>query len=95
LGRESSSSATCVLTWNRGDREETGKFLQSSLAKAGGERKVFADDAEARLHELADGIPRAVSSLAELALLAGAGNQLPMVDVMTVESVYHELVAGR
>lgn len=70
---------------------DTEGFLNSSLAQAGGQPSVFADPAVARLHELSRGIPRRVSRLADLALLAAAGNQLEQIDAEVVESVYHEL----
>jgi hypothetical protein len=44
-----------------------------------------------RLHDLCDGIPRRVNQLANLALLAGAGRKLTLIDTDTVDSVYHEL----
>jgi len=71
--------------------EDTGNFLKSSLAQAGREEPVFAEDAVVRLHELAHGVPRRVTQLADLALAAGAGGHLDAVDAETVEAVYHEL----
>jgi type II secretory pathway predicted ATPase ExeA len=47
-----------------------------------------------RLHELAHGIPRRVSQLADLALLAGAGRNLDQIDAEVVETVYQELGVG-
>jgi hypothetical protein len=44
-----------------------------------------------RIHELSDGIPRRVKQLAELALLAAAGQELRMIDAETVEGAYYEL----
>ena len=35
--------------------------------------------------------PRSISQLADLALLAGAGQSLDRIDVATVEGVYYEL----
>jgi general secretion pathway protein A len=74
--------------WQPGDTED---FLNHSLAQAGRNEPVFASPAVARLHELAQGIPRRISQLADLALLAGAGRNLDQIDVDTVDSVYHEL----
>jgi type II secretory pathway predicted ATPase ExeA len=73
------------------DATETEQFLKSSLTQAGCEMDVFAEDAIARLHELSCGIPRRVTQLADLALLAAAGRELPQVDAEVVESAYHEL----
>jgi general secretion pathway protein A len=73
------------------DEAETAKFLQCSLAEAGRKTPAFAASAVARLHELAGGNPRRVSQLADLSLLAGAGGNLPLIDIDVVESVYQEL----
>lgn len=73
------------------EKSDTGDFLKASLARAGRESLVFPDPAVTRLHELSRGIPRRVSQLADLALLAGAGAHLEQIDADVVESVYHEL----
>jgi len=70
---------------------DTRQFLAQSLAQAGRQTPVFADSAVTRLHELSQGIPRRVSQLADLALAAGAGRELPEIDAEVVESVYREL----
>jgi hypothetical protein len=43
------------------------------------------------IHRLAEGVPRRVKQLADMALVAGAGSELELVDVDVVESVFHEL----
>ena len=71
--------------------EDTVDYLQTSLRAAGSRNPVFLHEASVRLHELADGVPRHVNHLAELALLAGAGRQLKHIDRDTVDAVYEEL----
>jgi type II secretory pathway predicted ATPase ExeA len=71
--------------------DETHQFLQQSLARAGANREVFTPDAARLLHELAGGVPRQIVRLAELALVAGAGQQLERIDTGTLESVAAEL----
>jgi hypothetical protein len=44
-----------------------------------------------RLQDLSFGIPRRVNQLADLSLLAAAGEGLRLVDAATVEAVCHEL----
>jgi type II secretory pathway predicted ATPase ExeA len=78
-----------VEPWEPSD---TQGFLHSSLAQAGCQSPVFADPAVARLHELSHGIPRRISQLADLALLAGAGRNLEQIDADLVDSVYQELL---
>jgi type II secretory pathway predicted ATPase ExeA len=71
--------------------DDTEHYVETVLAQAGRKTPVFAPPALHRLHELAQGVPRRISQLADLALLAGAGRSLNQIDVDTVESVYHEL----
>ena len=52
---------------------------------------IFAEPAVARLHELSHGIPRRITQLADLSLVAGAGERLAEIDADVVEAVYHEL----
>ena len=77
-----------VAPW---EPDDTENYLKASLARAGRQAPLFAEPAVERLHQLAQGIPRRISQLADLALLAGAGRQLDRIDADTVESVYHEL----
>ncbi|MCE5266626.1 MAG: AAA family ATPase [Planctomycetaceae bacterium] len=70
---------------------DTAEFVGSALSRAGCSSPVFAEPALDRLHKLAHGIPRRVSQLADLSLLAGAGTDLEQIDAGVVESVCHEL----
>jgi len=79
-----------VEPWEQADTED---FVKTSLAQAGQSAALFAEPAVARLHELSHGIPRRVSQLADLALLAGAGQNLQQIDAGVVEAVYQELAA--
>jgi general secretion pathway protein A len=77
-----------VDPWEPGDTEH---YVAASLAQAGRQSPVFDEPAVARLHELSHGIPRRVSQLADLSLLAGAGANLQHIDVGIVDSVCQEL----
>jgi type II secretory pathway predicted ATPase ExeA len=77
-----------LAPWND---EETRDYLTSSLASAGRVQPAFDEAATRRLVELSGGIPRRVNRLAELALVAGAGQQLARIDRRTVEAVMEEL----
>ena len=71
--------------------DDTENYLKASLARAGRQAPVFVEPAIERLHQLAQGIPRRITQLADLALLAGAGRELDHIDAETIESVYREL----
>lgn len=73
------------------ESDDTTAFVRQSLALAGRTAPLFTDAALSRLHLLADGIPRRVKQLADLALLAGAGGNLAQIEPDTLEAVYHEL----
>lgn len=73
------------------DLTDTHSYLTHCLARAGRAQSAFAEDAVMRIHELSEGIVRRVALLADLSLLAAAAQQLPLVDVHTVETVYEEL----
>lgn len=81
-----------VETWEAADIRD---FLHTSLARAGreGGREVFDESAVTRLRELTEGVPRRVSQLAELALVAGAGRRLEQIDAETLDAVFQELCA--
>jgi len=70
---------------------DTIHFVESALQKAGRTTPVFAEPAIEKLHQLAQGVPRRVSQLADLALVAGAGRNLDSIDADTVDSVCQEL----
>jgi general secretion pathway protein A len=73
------------------EEADTAAFVTEALARSGRNEPAFDNRALARLHELALGIPRHVGQLAELALVAGAGETLRRIDADTIEAVYQEL----
>ncbi|MBI2825433.1 MAG: hypothetical protein HYX69_12170 [Planctomycetia bacterium] len=77
-----------LFAWSAADTEQ---YLVDSLARAGRTRPAFAAEAVELLAALSGGIPRNVVQLADLALLAAAGQELELVDAHTVQSVHDEL----
>jgi type II secretory pathway predicted ATPase ExeA len=71
--------------------EDTAAFIKSALSQAGRSTPIFSEQAMRRLFELSGGIPRRVKQLADLALLAGAGQNLVQIEAETIESVFQEL----
>ncbi|HEX3654993.1 MAG TPA: AAA family ATPase [Pirellulales bacterium] len=70
---------------------DTQGYVAHVLRQAGRSRPAFDAQAIERLHELAGGVPRQINQLGELSLVAGAGQQLNLVDMHTVETVSDEL----
>lgn len=91
LGRRLLELAELRIDLEPWQADDTAGFLRTAIAVAGGRRDAFHPAAQARIHELTDGVPRRVKQLAELALLAAAAQHLPLVDAETVEDVYYEL----
>jgi general secretion pathway protein A len=73
------------------EQPDTENFLNHSLRQAGQNTPLFSEPAIVRLQELTGGNPRCVSRLADLALVAGAGEELAQIDVEVVDSVSREL----
>ncbi len=73
------------------EENDSAEFIRRSLQAAGCSPTVFDQRAVARLHELSQGVPRRLSKLAHLSLLAGAGQQAERIDADLVEAVQQEL----
>jgi len=74
---------------------ETREYLETSLARAGRQQPAFSDASVRRLFELSGGAVRKVNQLAQLALLAGAGQKLVQIDADTIDAVHEELSVVR
>jgi general secretion pathway protein A len=73
------------------DAEETTAFVSQTLQQAGRKQPAFDAAALDRLYQLTRGIPRRVSQLADLALLAGAGTGRERIDADTIDAAWQEL----
>jgi general secretion pathway protein A len=65
--------------------------LFNSLRQAVRQDTPFNTDAVRPLHQLCGGVPRRITKLANLALLAGAGRNVQRIDAETIENAWHEL----
>lgn len=74
--------------------DETAAHVAQCLYRSGSAQPIFTDEAIAVLHELSGGIPRKVDQIAQLALLAGAGQELEEIDAVTLAEAYQELGVG-
>ena len=70
--------------------EETLAYVRHRLAVAGAPRPIFTDEAIARLHAAAGGIPRLVNQLATQALLEGMARGADGIGADVVEAVAAE-----
>jgi len=70
---------------------DTQGYVAHVLRQAGRNGPAFEAAALNRLHELAGGVPRQINQLGELALVAGAGQRLDLVDLHTIETISDEL----
>ena len=74
--------------WASTDARE---FVETMLGRVGAQSPIFTPDALGRLHELGGGNPRRTKQLVDLALLAGAGQNVQKIDVGTINAVHEEL----
>jgi type II secretory pathway predicted ATPase ExeA len=77
-----------LLPWSE---DEMAAHVAQRLFQCGSPTPIFTDEAITALHELSGGIPRKVEQIAQLALLAGAGQQLPEIDAETLVNAYEQL----
>ncbi len=62
------------------DVQQTREYVRYALSRCGGSTTIFTDAAIMRLTEMSKGIPRRISQLADLALIAGAVSQVNRID---------------
>jgi type II secretory pathway predicted ATPase ExeA len=70
--------------------EESAFYVLGRLASAGARRPLFDPEALAELHRLADGLPRRLNLLADLALLIAYADERDRPDVSAVEIAARE-----
>jgi type II secretory pathway predicted ATPase ExeA len=73
------------------DLAESAAYLRHHLGLAGRTDALFADDAVARLHRVANGLPRALNNAAVAALVAAAADGKALVDDACAKRAVAEL----
>jgi type II secretory pathway predicted ATPase ExeA len=73
------------------DLNDTISYLKHHLALAGRTDPIFADDATARLHRAANGLPRQLNNAATAALIAAATADTKIVDDTAARKATAEL----
>jgi general secretion pathway protein A len=71
--------------------EQTGLYIEQLTKWAGRNEPAFTADAIERIYELTGGVPRQINRVCDLALVAGATEELDRVTEEVVSSVYQEL----
>jgi type II secretory pathway predicted ATPase ExeA len=82
----------CVLP--RLTETETACYVQHRLHCAGSDRPLFDASALRALHELAQGIPRRINRLADLALIVGFAGEQHTLAAEHIETVAEELACS-
>jgi type II secretory pathway predicted ATPase ExeA len=73
------------------DIGESAAYLHHHLALAGRDEPLFADDAVARLHRAAGGLPRALNNAATAAIIAAAADKKDLVDDASAKKAVAEI----
>ena len=73
------------------DLAESAAYLKHHLTLAGRDEPLFADDAIARLHRVANGLPRALNNAAVAALIAAAADGKNLIDDACAKKAVAEL----
>jgi len=73
------------------DLAESASYLRHHLSLCGRDEPLFADDAIARLHRVANGLPRALNNAATAALIAAAADSKDLVDDACAKRAVAEL----
>lgn len=71
---------------------DTSRFIRWSIEKAGSQKSLFNDDAIDLIHQIADGIPAAIVTICNLALLAARAHEETSVNQLIVDAVQRELM---
>ncbi|QGJ69669.1 General secretion pathway protein A [Planctomycetales bacterium 10988] len=72
--------------------DETACYLQHRLVAAGGRPEIYSPEAVTTIHRLAEGMPRRINRLADLALVVGYAEELDQIGAAEVEAVCEELI---
>lgn len=85
-----------IITLNRLDRADTGKYMAAHLAYAGGKQDIFTSDAEDQVYKVSSGIPRMINRICNKTLMYAYQQQKRLIDGHMVQYVAdHETVCCR
>jgi putative secretion ATPase (PEP-CTERM system associated) len=73
--------------------EEVVNYVRHRLKTAGGDPRLFEEDALGLVHQASRGIPRVVNTICDMALVYGYAGGAPRIDRATVEEVIRDRAA--
>lgn len=73
------------------NEEETQKYIMHRLAVVGRTQQVFKESTYKLIYEKSGGIPRRINHICDLALLAGFGKELSIIDEEVIKDVSSDL----
>ena len=73
---------------------ETEAFVRSQLSRAGCPHEAYSNDAVIRIHSHSRGVPRLISRLCELSLIAAMAEGSHEIDAALIDSVAYGLVSS-
>ncbi len=85
-----------VMNYNMGglSKEEGHAYITKKLEGAGCRQKVFEDNAAEAILNAANGTPRVINKLCDRSMMIGAAQDLPVIDVDTVQKAITDIQLG-
>jgi type II secretory pathway predicted ATPase ExeA len=73
------------------DESETRQYIDHRLSVGGVTRQIFDEEAYREVHLCANGVPRRINTICDLALLVGFGNGISRIDKATITKINEDL----
>lgn len=71
--------------------EETRRYIKYRCRVAGAEKELFSDDAYKAVYHGAEGIPRVINNICDMALVSGMGSGVNLVSSAIIQNVVKDL----
>lgn len=73
------------------DEVETGKYISHRLKVAGGEEKIFTEEAKGLTYRYSGGTPRRINNICDMSLLIGFGEKVKRIGEEIVKKIAQDL----
>ncbi len=74
------------------NKEDTKKYILHRLKVAGVEKKIFADDVDAMIWDISEGVPRVINTACDMCLLLGFSKRKKKIDKELARLVFPDLL---